>query len=894
GDLTTTTEFRFENKKLSTQTLLDSSSLAFSGVESTEAHLRLDFSKELTTPPEAPVFEGLASRLEGGIQSLRLQNYVIDSLSIALSTNHAQVLLERLTLAKGSNNGSLRAAYTLPADLKSWDRQPLRFDLAVEAPELSAFVVPESGASLKGTLKIAGQGSAKDGAYQGDFVIEGRGIEFQGVAMRSLDGHLEAADNQARLSRLDIVFDEKNTIQGTANMRLADPFSYDGSLDVQLSDLSKFQPLLEQEAIGPALGGALKVTWKGTGDLHTPQHTGEASLELKGGQFGDVTDLTANATASYSPEFINLPDVRVTAGKLGQALLSLFWKENRLSVFNLSVRQDKLTLLEGSAELPLHLAEAQKPDRLIPDNEPLKLALRTRDLDLRRLFSQLGQTKPPITGIVNLEVNAQGTIDELLANANLRATRLQIPDAEQFDPAALSLDLESRGDRLVLTGSLQQKLIQPLRISGNLPFDLVALRNKQGIDPQTPVELHVSMPRSSLNFLSNLVPAIRQSRGTAVIDVNLGGTIAAPNLSGAISADLSALRFTDPSLPPVADAALRLDFTRDRVTIGRCTGRIGGGSFGATGSIGLQRLDNPTLSLRLATQNALILQNDDLSVRASGDIQIVGPLNAANVTGNLFVTRSGFFKNIDILPIGLPGRPAPQPPEETVFVSFPNPPLRDWTFDVSIRTQDAFLVQSNLANGQITMDLKFGGTGLRPWMDGTVYVEQLVATLPFSRLTIESGFIYFKRDEPFVPILNLRGTSTIRDYNVTVYISGPVTDPQAIFSSDPPLPQADIVSLIATGSTTQELSRDPNALAGRAAILLFQKIFRSVFQRNKPPATHESLLSRVQFEIGTTDPKTGRHTASLSIPLTSQLVLVGGLDVGGNFRGQVKYLIRFK
>ncbi|HET7237654.1 MAG TPA: translocation/assembly module TamB domain-containing protein, partial [Terrimicrobiaceae bacterium] len=416
----------------------------------------------------------------------------------------------------------------------------------------------------------------------------------------------------------------------------------------------------------------------------------------------------------------------------------------------------------------------------------------------------------------------------------------------------------------------------------------------QGIDPQTPVELHVTMPRSSLDFLSTLVPAIRQSRGTAVIDVNLVGTIGAPNLSGAISADLSALRFADPSLPPIADAALRLDFTRDRVTIGRCTGRIGGGSFGATGSVALQRLDNPVLSLRLATQNALILQNDDLSVRASGDIQIQGPLNAANVTGNVFVTRSGFFKNIDILPIGLPGRPAPQPPEETVLVSFPNPPLRDWTFDVSIRTRDAFLVQSNLANGQITMDLKFGGTGLRPWMDGTVYVEQLVATLPFSRLTIESGFIYFKRDEPFVPMLNLRGTSTIREYNVTVYITGPVTDPQAIFSSDPPLAQADIVSLIATGSTTQELSRDPNALAGRAAILLFQKIFRSVFQRNKPPATHESLLSRVQFEIGTTDPKTGRHTASLSIPLTSQLVLVGGLDVGGNFRGQVKYLIRFK
>ena len=92
----------------------------------------------------------------------------------------------------------------------------------------------------------------------------------------------------------------------------------------------------------------------------------------------------------------------------------------------------------------------------------------------------------------------------------------------------------------------------------------------------------------------------------------------------------------------------------------------------------------------------------------------------------------------------------------------------------------------------------------------------------------------------------------------------------------------------------QELSSDPNALAGRAAVLLFQKIYRSVFARNKPPSPKESFLSRVQLDLGATDPKTGKQAASISIPLSHQLVLVGGLDVGGNFRGQIKYLLRFK
>ena len=894
GDLSLNTSFRLENGKLSTQSVLDSPSLAFSGTELTETHLRLDLSKDLPQQAEAPLFKDLISRIEGEIKAVRVQDYVIESVNIALSSSDANVHLERLTLARGANHASLQANYILPADLKSWGREPLEFDLNVDAPDLSAFVVPDSGVTLKGTLKVAGKGSAKDGAYDGSFVIEGRGIETMGMTVRSIDAHLDAADNQARLSQLQVVFNEKNAIRGEGTMRVTEPFDYSGSLDVQFADLSIFQPLLEQEALAPALGGALIIGWKGTGDLGAPQHTGDVTIDLTRGQFGDLQDLAAHAKGSYSPQFVNVPGLTMSARGLGEALLSLFWKDNRLSIFDISVRQEKLTLVQGSAELPLHLAEVQHPDRLIPNDEPLKLALQTRELDLRKLFTQLGQKKPPVIGMVNLDVNAGGTLDELTAKATLRATRIQSPDASQLDPATISLDLDFQNDRLSLNGSLQQRLIQPLRISGNLPFDIVAFRNNQKIDPQTPLELQVVMPPSSLTFLSTLVPAIRQSRGTAAIDVSVRGTIAQPALSGAITANLSALRFTDPSLPPIADVALQVDFTRDRVNIARCTGRIGGGSFAVTGGIGVQPLDNPTLTLRLTTQNALILQNDDLSVRANSDIRVEGPLNAASVTGNVFVTRSAFFRNIDILPIGLPGRPAPQPPAEPVFVSFPNPPLRDWKFDVSIRTQDAFLVQSNLANGRITMDLKLGGTGLRPWMDGTIYIEQLLATLPFSRLQIEAGFIYFKRDQPFVPILNLRGTSTIRDYNITVYITGPATAPEAIFSSDPPLPQAEIVALIATGATTQELSRDPNALAGRAAILLFQKIYRSVFARNKPAPAQDSLLSRVRLDIGTMDPKTGKQAASIGIPLTNQLVLVGGLDVGGNFRGQIKYLVRFK
>jgi len=196
--------------------------------------------------------------------------------------------------------------------------------------------------------------------------------------------------------------------------------------------------------------------------------------------------------------------------------------------------------------------------------------------------------------------------------------------------------------------------------------------------------------------------------------------------------------------------------------------------------------------------------------------------------------------------------------------------------------------------GRIFMDLRLGGTGLRPWMDGTVNIEELSASLPFSRLQINNGQIFFTQQEPFVPQLNITGTSTIRDYDVNVFISGSASNPEALFTSNPPLPQSEVVALIATGMTTTELSDDPNALAGRAAFLVFQRLYQKVFARKQPPANDDSLLSRIQFDIGVTDPSTGRQSTAIRVPLSDQIMLSGGLDVGGNFRGQVKYLIRFK
>jgi autotransporter translocation and assembly factor TamB len=251
------------------------------------------------------------------------------------------------------------------------------------------------------------------------------------------------------------------------------------------------------------------------------------------------------------------------------------------------------------------------------------------------------------------------------------------------------------------------------------------------------------------------------------------------------------------------------------------------------------------------------------------------------------------LKNIDLIPIGLPGRPAPQPPSDRPDFSVTEPPIRDWKFDIAVKTKDPFLIRGNLANGGAIVDLHLTGTGLQPALQGLVRLENVEATLPFSRLDIAQGFLYFDPSDSFNPKIDLQGTSLVRDYTVHVLVYGTSLSPEALFSSEPPLPQEEIISLLATGVTRGELTGNNNVLAGRAAMLLLQQLYQKVFKKGQGTRSN-STFDRLQVDIGQVDPRTGQQTATARLKVNDKFVLVGDLGVSGDFRGMVKYLIRFK
>ena len=595
--------------------------------------------------------------------------------------------------------------------------------------------------------------------------------------------------------------------------------------------------------------------------------------------------------ATYTPNGLDIPIIFFGSNKMDfQAILQA--KGETLEITKIQLDQGQAKYAGGYISIPFIWRNLGTGAPVCPPNGKVIANFQSENIEIKKLFQDVG-AKPMASGTVNVKLDAQGTLADLNARLDLQMRDLRSERLPNLEPATFDLSAQAQHNQLVISGKLQQAKIQPIELTANLPFNVAKIVRERKLADETPVTAKVRLPRSSVNFVHRLVTAIQELDGDLALDVDVSGTLGQPILSGAGDMTVNVARANNVTLPALRNFKARLNFARDALTLEQFGGELSGGHFTMSGRVTFPKLTAPNLDLQLKADSALVARNDTLTARVDADVKVTGPIGSANVTGTVAMTNSQFLKNLDLIPIGLPGRPAPQPPSARPDFSIPQPPFRNWKFDVTIKTKDPVLIRGSLANGGAVSDLHLTGTGLRPALQGTVRLEKVEATLPFSRLEVSSGFVYFDPSDSFNPKLDLHGTSVIHDHTIRVYIYGTSLAPEAIFTSEPPLPQEEIISLLATGATREELTGSNNLLAARAATLLVQQLYRKIFKKGQPTQSN-SVFDRLDLDVGTVDPRTGQQQATARLKINDQFVFVGDIGVGGDYRGMLKYLIRFR
>jgi hypothetical protein len=849
-------------------------------------------------------FADLRTAMEFNLTGIRYRDYVVDSAEGSLNSSDDIVGLDRLNLRRKQNELNVRGRYLLPAEVGKFSSQPAEAEVALNAPDAGDFWVADSASRVSGPLQLQAQILWKQETANGEMWLFGSNLRMRDLVFRQVSTQCAISNNEVYLNDLSATLNDTDFVNATGTLNLRRPYHYSGKISANVANLSTFQPLLRAFGNQNALAGAAKLDWQGSGNAQafpvaaatrTPpaasKNSGKLSLVLQKGRYGNLQSLQANVEASYSPDGLDVPIIFFATNNMDFHAIAQT-KGDTLEIDKIQLDQGQAKFASGYVSIPFVWRNLGTNAAIIPSSGKVSATFQSENLDLKKLSDDLG-VKAMTSGIVNARLDASGTVADLNARLDLQVRDLRNEYWPKMEPATFELSAQAAQNRLTLLGKLQQTRLQPVEINASMPFDIPKIARAGKLPDDTPISATVRVPRTSVNFVRQFVPELERLDGELGLDVSVSGTVGNPVLSGAGDMTVNVARFKNVTLPAVSGFNARLSFRQNAFTLDRFGGDVAGGPFTMSGRVTFPKLTEPTLDLQFKAQSVLLARNDTLTARADADVKITGPLAAATVSGNIGLTNSRFLKNIDLLPIGLPGRPAPQAPaERPEFFSLPGPPFRDWKFDVAIKTKDPVLIRGNLATGQATTDLKLIGTGLHPGLQGVVQMEDVEATLPFSRLNVSRGSLTFSPNDSMNPTVDLQGTSVIRDYTVRVYVYGTLLSPEAIFTSEPPLAQEEIISLIATGATRQELSTG-NVLAGRAAMLLVQQLYRKIVKKGEPTESN-TVFNRLNLDLGTIDPRTGQQQATVRFKIDDHLVLTGDVGVQGDFRGKLKYLIRFR
>jgi len=299
----------------------------------------------------------------------------------------------------------------------------------------------------------------------------------------------------------------------------------------------------------------------------------------------------------------------------------------------------------------------------------------------------------------------------------------------------------------------------------------------------------------NLRLVRGFIPDLN-ANGRADVNVSVQGTMAQPRLTGRASVRNASANYGD---FPVGLTNVNGDlvFNTTRLLFENVTAEAGGGRLSLSGNMTYG--EGPARYQIAATTSTIrIRYPTGMSWLAGGNLQLSGTTSGAIVSGHVQVQRVLFAQGMDVASFFASStQTVPSAPSTSSF-------LQNLAFDVEGQTTPGARIEWSGAHVEMDGDVRLRGTWDRPVLLGDIHL--LSGEMPFrgNKFELTRGEINFANPFRLDPVLNVEAISTINEYQVTIDFSGPADHLSLNYRSDPPLPDSDIVALLALGSPGEE------------------------------------------------------------------------------------------
>jgi translocation and assembly module TamB len=317
-----------------------------------------------------------------------------------------------------------------------------------------------------------------------------------------------------------------------------------------------------------------------------------------------------------------------------------------------------------------------------------------------------------------------------------------------------------------------------LRVQGSL-----SLKDKQQLDVAASGAINLKVAETLDTDLT--------ASGNTSFQMEAHGPLANPNLNGHIDFQNAALSLED--VPNgLSQLHGRLEFNQDRLEVKSLTAMSGGGLLSVSGYLAYQHGIFANLT---ATGNGIRIRYPlGVSSLADAQLHLQGLQNNLLLSGDVLITRFTVSPDLDIAALAMQTKAV-----ETIAP--PNAPSNHIRLDVHITSSPQLNFQNAYAKLAGNVDLRLRGTVASPSLLGRVSITEGSGIIAGTRYELQRGDIYFTNPVRIQPSIDLNATARVEDYDITLGLHGTPEKLAVTYHSDPPLPEADVVALLALGRT---------------------------------------------------------------------------------------------
>jgi translocation and assembly module TamB len=383
--------------------------------------------------------------------------------------------------------------------------------------------------------------------------------------------------------------------------------------------------------------------------------------------------------------------------------------------------------------------------------------------------------------------------------------------------------LEGRLDVPVLTASFQQLDLgaaHPFRV--DFRDGVLTLHNVSFTGTGTQVQVEAAVPirnpasaaysvkgAMDLSLLRMFQPRV-SGEGRIEIDLDSHRQSPGSDLVGEVHI-VSASLYGD-------EVPLRLDngngvlsVSRSRVEIKSLQGQVGGGTITARGGVTLR----PAMRFDLGLSGSAIRLRYPQGVRSilKPDLTLAGDKNEATLSGNIAVQGLSLTRDFDMANF-------------LNEFSEVEPLASAAGFQEHLRLNVTVQSQVDIASREVSLqantNLRVVGTAAEPVILGRAQLNGGDLFLGGNRYVLQSGSIEFVNPFRTEAVVNAHVKTQVDQYDISLNLQGPMETLTTTYSSDPPLPSADIFNLLAFGHTTTEAGGStltPSTLGAQSALV---------------------------------------------------------------------------